>query len=193
MWKIVPRSFRLRSGVRARIDHVSVGARDLTESVRFYTELFGAEKIETPNFGYPVQWLRVGDLQIHLFQRSAAAPTYHHFGLEVDDFDTAFRETRARGMHDRETMGAHLNELPSGQVQLYVRDPGGNLVEINCADVRALSPEIRSELVTLRDRYPQDADNARASLDLKWSSSEPSGTIAMKSPTWRRQASKRSR
>jgi catechol 2,3-dioxygenase-like lactoylglutathione lyase family enzyme len=153
--------------MRARINHVSIGARDLEVSVRFYADLFGAEKIETPNFGYPVQWLRLGDLQIHLFQRGAAAPTYHHFAVEVDDFETAFRQTRARGMHDRDTMGGHLNELPSGQVQLYIRDPGGNLVEINCADAEALSEETRSELARLRDRFPQDADNSRARLYLE--------------------------
>jgi catechol 2,3-dioxygenase-like lactoylglutathione lyase family enzyme len=160
--------------MRARINHVSVGARELGDSVRFYKELFGAEEIDTPNFGYPVQWLRLGDLQIHLFQRTAAAPTYHHFALEVDDFESAYRETRARGMHDRDTMGWHLNELPSGQVQLYIRDPGGNLVEINCRDTARLSDETRSDLTQLRNRFPQAPNNARAHLYLEWSSSDHS-------------------
>jgi catechol 2,3-dioxygenase-like lactoylglutathione lyase family enzyme len=150
--------------MRARINHVSIGARQLGDSIRFYTELFGAEQIDTPNFGYPVQWLRLGDLQIHLFQRSQPAPAYHHFAVEVDDFETVFRRTLE--VHDRNTMGAHLNELPTGQVQLYLRDPGGNLVEVNCADAAALSDEIRAELVRLRDRYPQDARNSMAHLDL---------------------------
>ena len=150
--------------MRARINHISISARQLGESVRFYADLFGAEQIDTPNFGYPVQWLRLGDMQIHLFERSQPAPAYHHFAIEVDDFETAFRRTL--DAHDRDTMGAHLNELPSGQVQLYMRDPGGNLVEINCADATALSDEIRVELVRLRDRYPQDASNAAARLDL---------------------------
>ena len=158
--------------MRARINHVSIGARDLNASVRFYTDVFGAQTIETPNFGYPVQWLRVGELQIHLFERSGEAPKYHHLALEVDDFEAAFRETRARGMHDRETQGWHLNELPSGQVQLYIRDPGGNLVEINCAGPSSLSDEIRSELVRLTDRYPQDAENRRARLYLDLTRSE---------------------
>ena len=159
--------------MQARINHVSISARQLEESATFYIDLFGAEKIDTPNFGYPVQWLRLGDLQIHLFQRGGAAPTYHHFAVEVDDFETAFRKTRARGVHDRETMGWHLNELPSGQVQLYVRDPAGNLVEINWPDAGDLSEEVRSELRRLRDRYPQDSRNAAAQLDLKLPRSAP--------------------
>src|SRR6187455_2439899 len=54
---------RTRSGrlggmrVSGRINHVSVNARDLEESVDFYVDLLGAERIATPNFGLPVQWL----------------------------------------------------------------------------------------------------------------------------------------
>ena len=35
----------------SRINHVSVDARDLRESVDFYVELVGAEPIPSPNFG----------------------------------------------------------------------------------------------------------------------------------------------
>jgi lactoylglutathione lyase len=150
----------------AQINHVSIGARDLVDSVQFYAEVFGAQLIDTPNFGVPVQWLRVGDCQLHLFERQTPAPTYHHFALWVDDFEAVFWATRARGLHDSKTMGAHLNELPSGQIQLYLRDPGGNLVEVNSADGRALSDEIRLELVRLEDREPQNDSNRRAELDL---------------------------
>jgi len=150
----------------AQINHVSIGASNLGESVQFYVDIFGAECIDTPNFGFPVQWLRIGALQLHLFQRSAPAPIYHHFAMVVSDFEAVFRETRARGLHDAETMGAHLNELPSGQVQLYIRDPGGNLVEVNCADAASLSAEVRSEMVRLETRHPQNDSNRRARLDL---------------------------
>ncbi len=151
---------------RAHINHVSIGAKDLRESVQFYAEIFGAEMLDTPNFGFPVQWLRVGDLQLHLFERPGPAPTYHHFALAVDDFEAVFRATRARGLHDAETMGWHLNELPSGQVQLYIRDPGGNLVEVNWQDAHSLSDELRLEMVRLNDRQPQNESNRRAELYL---------------------------
>lgn len=149
-----------------RINHISVGAANLQESVRFYSELFGAEPIDTPNFGFPVQWLRIGDLQLHLFERPGAAPSYHHFALVVDDFESIFETTRKRNLQDRETMGYHLSELPSGQVQLYIRDPGGNLVEVNYPDARALSDEVRREMVRLSDRRPQNDSNRRAALYL---------------------------
>ena len=47
-----------------RINHVSINARDLQESVDFYVELVGAEPIPTPNFGLPVQWLALGRTQL---------------------------------------------------------------------------------------------------------------------------------
>jgi catechol 2,3-dioxygenase-like lactoylglutathione lyase family enzyme len=158
----------------AFINHVSIGAKDLDESARFYSEVFGAEKIETPNFGYPVQWLRIGDVQLHLFKRDAEAPTYHHFAIAVDDFDAVFRATREWKLHDRDTQGHHLFELPSGQVQLYIRDPGGNLVEVNWADARTLSDEIRGEMVRHADRHPQGESNLKATLYLDPSRPRPS-------------------
>jgi hypothetical protein len=57
----------------AQINHVSIGAQNLQDSVQFYAEIFGAQLIDTPNFGFPVQWLRIGDCQLHLFERPAPA------------------------------------------------------------------------------------------------------------------------
>jgi catechol 2,3-dioxygenase-like lactoylglutathione lyase family enzyme len=150
----------------AYINHISIGAKDIDESVRFYSTVFGAERIDTPNFGFPVQWLRLGDLQLHLFKRDAEAPVYHHFAIAVDNFDQVFRATRDQNLHDPNTMGRHLSELPSGQVQLYMRDPGGNLLDVNCADARTLSEEVRAEMVRLEERQPQDESNRRAVLYL---------------------------
>jgi catechol 2,3-dioxygenase-like lactoylglutathione lyase family enzyme len=60
------------------INHVSIHARDLDESVAFYERLFGMRRIPTPNSAFPVQWLQLGDQQLHLFVRPGAqAPTFH--------------------------------------------------------------------------------------------------------------------
>ena len=42
--------------------HVSVHAHDLEYSARFYTDLFGMEEIPSPDFPFPVRWLKVGAL-----------------------------------------------------------------------------------------------------------------------------------
>jgi len=148
------------------LNHVSVSAERLEESVRFYEDLFGLERIPTPNFGFPVQWLRVGDLQLHLFERPGGAPTYHHVAFSVDDFETVYARAKELGIHDRTTYGHHLYELPGNNAQMYLRDPSGNLVEVDWPDFRTLSPEIRGEMRRLADRDPQGAENLTATLFL---------------------------
>jgi catechol 2,3-dioxygenase-like lactoylglutathione lyase family enzyme len=150
----------------AWLNHVSVCARNLSDSMRFYQEVFGAEPVPTPNFGFPVQWLRVGDLQLHLFERPEGAPRYAHLAFAVEDLDRVYRLAKERGWTDGETFAYHLNELPGGQVQLYLRDPAGNLVEVNHPDASALGPEARADLRRLADRLPQSEENQRARLFL---------------------------
>lgn len=60
--------------------HVSVHAHALEESVVFYRSLFGMHEIPAPEFPFPVRWLLVGDLELHLFESDATAPAGHHFG-----------------------------------------------------------------------------------------------------------------
>jgi lactoylglutathione lyase len=148
------------------INHVSVSADDLDESARFYEDLFGMERIPTPNFGDPVLWLRVGDMQLHLFKRGVDAPQHHHFALEVDDIGEVYRKAEARGAFDSRTHGQHLRSLPSGQIQLYLRDPAGNLIEINWPSVETLPAELQEGLPSLSDEHPQSEENQRAHLYL---------------------------
>ncbi len=64
------------AGMRATaINHVSIPATDVDASCRFYEEVFGMERIPSPNFGAPVRWLRLGDLELHLFQVDEQPPT----------------------------------------------------------------------------------------------------------------------
>ncbi|MDI3339246.1 MAG: VOC family protein [Sphaerobacter sp.] len=148
------------------LNHVSVIARHLDESIRFYEELFGMERVPTPNFGFPVQWLRVGRLQLHLFERPGEAPVYHHLGLTVDDFAAVYRAAKARGVLDGTTFGHHLYELPGKNAQLYLRDPAGNLIEVDYPDATELPADVRADMRRLADRYPQSEENLRATLFL---------------------------
>ena len=118
--------------------HVSIHAHDLDESVRFYKDLFGMEEIPAPGFPFPVRWLRVGDLQLHLFQSEDLAPQGHHFGIEVDDFEATYKKARELGVQIEEGYFSNVYELPDGAVQLYVRDPADNMVEVNWPDVSTL-------------------------------------------------------
>lgn len=146
------------------LNHVSVCARDLQESIRFYQDVFGMEPVPTPNFGFPVQWMRVGDLQLHLFQRPEAAPQYYHFALTVDDFTAMYGKARDLDIFDRETFGHHVYELPGGCAQMYIRDPAGNCVEIDAADAASIDRSVVTDVRPLPN--PQSDENRRATLFL---------------------------
>jgi catechol 2,3-dioxygenase-like lactoylglutathione lyase family enzyme len=150
--------------VPPRINHVSITALDLEESVAFYVELVGAVPIATPNFGIPIRWLALGRTQLHLFVRDGEPPTHHHLGITVDDLEPAYRAAERRDALDRDTFSNHLVELPGDIVQLYVRDPAGNLVELDSHGVDRLPDDIRAELRPLWASQPQDEEQLSARL-----------------------------
>ncbi|MDH4177626.1 MAG: VOC family protein [Thermoleophilia bacterium] len=152
------------SGRALSLNHVSVIARDLEESLDFYVGLLGLEPVPTPNFGFPVQWLRVGDRQLHLFERPGEAPSHAHLALEIDDFMEVYRRAKARGALDHDTFGNAIYELPDGGIQLYLRDPAGNLVELDHRDASTIPQDEVPEYARLADRLSQEGDATRATL-----------------------------
>jgi catechol 2,3-dioxygenase-like lactoylglutathione lyase family enzyme len=163
--KIVP--------VRATgLNHVSVSALDVEESAQFYEQVFGMERLPTPTFSVPVVWLRVGDLQLHLFEQADAPAPRHHFALEVDDFEAFYLRLRELGIHDH-AWRSFIYELPSGEVQMYLRDPGGNLVEIDWPDISTLDRSVVEDIRKLADDVPQGPGAEDASLFLARSPSLP--------------------
>ena len=147
-----------------RINHVSVSAPDQDASGRFYVDVFGAERIPSPNFGFRVDWYRLGDTQLHLFPAEEAGPKRHHLGVTVDDILPVYRRARELGVIDPE-FSDWVRILADGTLQLYVRDPGGNLIEVN-APVGDLTTDDIPELKLLTELHPQGPEHAGARLDL---------------------------
>jgi catechol 2,3-dioxygenase-like lactoylglutathione lyase family enzyme len=146
------------------LNHVSITAPDLEASIRFYTQVFGMEQLPAPKFaGQAVAWLRLGDQQLHLMQRDGAAQ-FHHFGIDVDDFEAAYERVRELEIRDATTFMSSIVELPGGEAQMYLRDPAGNLVEINCPDASTLDRGVVTDLVRLVDVVPQDDEGLAARL-----------------------------
>ena len=133
-----------------RINHVSVSSPDQDESARFYTELFGAERLPAPNFGFRVDWFRFGDTQLHIFPEDDKAPKRHHLGISVDDILPIYRRAKELGVIDP-VFTDYVRVLEDGNVQFYLRDPGGNLAR----DQRA-----RGRLHDRRHPGAQAADGA---------------------------------
>jgi catechol 2,3-dioxygenase-like lactoylglutathione lyase family enzyme len=146
------------------INHVSINALSLEESVEFYVDLIDAEVIPAPNFGVPVQWLAIGRTQLHLFERDEKPTSHHHLGITVDDLEPVYRAAERRGAFDDKAFGNHLVELPGDVVQLYVRDPAGNLVEFDQHGAARLPEDIRARLKGIWDINPQSDDNMTGRL-----------------------------
>jgi YD repeat-containing protein len=142
--------------------HVSIHADDLEESLRFYTELFGMRRVPSPDFSRPVEWLELGEQQLHLMLRDTPAPVFHHIGIDVDDFEAAYRLASERGLFDGGEPNAR--ELNDGAVQMYLRDPAGNLVEVNWPDASTLDRSVVTTLRKISDERPQSDEALRARL-----------------------------
>jgi catechol 2,3-dioxygenase-like lactoylglutathione lyase family enzyme len=147
-------------------NHLSVGAKNLEESVRFYQEVLGMELIPTYNFGFKTKYLRCGDLQLHVFELEDHVPVYQHFALDVDDFQGIYDRAKASGVLDAKTFRNAVNELPDGCVQMYLRDPAGNLIEIDWPDVSTLDRSRIPEMKLLSEFAVQDDEGLKASLYL---------------------------
>ena len=147
-----------------RLNHVSIHASDMEESLRFYIEVFGMERLPSPNFSEHVEWLRLGDQQLHLFRRDTPAPAFHHIALDVDDFEAAYLKAKELGLFDEGAFAASVRELPDGAVQMYLRDPAGNLVEVDWPDIGTLDRTIVTNITRLADERPQTGEAARAML-----------------------------
>ena len=78
-----------------------------------------------------------------------------------------FRRAEAMGAFDRVTNRHHLIELPGDVAQTYVRDPAGNLMEIDTPGASRLPEELRAQMKRLDELYPQDEANRRARLSVR--------------------------
>jgi YD repeat-containing protein len=85
----------------------------------------------------------------------------------VDDFEEAYTRAKHLGVLERESFFEDMYELPDGSVQMYVRDPAGNLVEIDWPDVTTLDRSLFPELQRLADSVAQNGDALRATLYLE--------------------------
>ena len=140
----------IRSG--NNIQHVNLMVGDIDAAVSFYTEVIGLGLASTPDLGFPAQFIAINDYQeIHLNQLADVTPERAHFCQRVADFNGVFRRAKSAGVIETRTWG-HARRLATGVMQLFVRDPEGNLVEIACDADQPIDPEIfTDEAFTVAD------------------------------------------
>jgi lactoylglutathione lyase len=90
------------------IQHVNVNVDNLDAAIPFYRDILGLSLDETPDQGFRCQFFKIGAVQqIHM--------------NEIRDERQFVIDTAAWGK---------VRQLPNGKMQMFVRDPSGNLIEI---------------------------------------------------------------
>ena len=114
----------------AHIHHINVNVDDLETAIPFYRDVVGLPLDPTPEQGMLSQFFRINDRQqIHMNVLDDARAFRGHFCLEVPDFEGVFRRAKEANAIDTSPWG-RVRALPGGKMQMFVRDPHGNLIEI---------------------------------------------------------------
>ena len=149
------------------INHVALPVDDVDRASRFYVDWFGATVIPSPRFPVPVAWLLLGKVQVHLVQHPGPASSAYHFAVAIEDkarFEALYWRAEREGLLDRETFPNHIYELPNGNVQMWMRDSAGNIIEVDHPDADDLSPEIVAVMKRWADDNEQSPWNRSSSL-----------------------------
>ena len=104
-----------------RLTHVNLRVQNLSDAVRFYTEVLGLEPIPRNDRGGTGAWFRLGNTEVHLAEDATPQPrSKRHFAVEVTDLVEARREAGQKGVEiDQEDVG-----------RFWMRDPSGNRIEV---------------------------------------------------------------
>ena len=113
------------------IQHVTVAAEDLDESVRFY-ELLGMTLVhDRPDLGIDGAWMQCAGEQVHIVVRHGrpVPDATTHFAVIVDDLDACVAELAGHGVEANP-----LRRVQGAGRQVFIQDPTGNVVELNQPD-----------------------------------------------------------
>jgi len=108
----------------------------------------------------PMTAISINHVSIHAQDLERSAAFYERLSVRSDDWRA--REQRLR---DDSAFFSGMCELPDGSVQMYLRDPAGNLIEVG-PDARTLVARIREALIPLSATVHQTSEARRPTLYL---------------------------
>lgn len=115
-----------------QINHATIIVDHLERARNFYEQELNLEPLPTFNLDFPAQFYRVNDTQqLHVTEWPDTPSFRGHVCLQVDDFNAIFFRMRELNLIDISPWGK-VRRLPDGAMQMFVRDPAGNLLEISC-------------------------------------------------------------
>ncbi|KAA2218948.1 VOC family protein [Maribacter flavus] len=114
-----------------KINHVALVVSNLEEACEFYEHELGLEPIPAFLFDYPTAFFKFNEeQQLHLTEWEDSYSFRGHLCVTVDDINAVFFRMKELGVIDIQPWGK-VRQLPDGAIQMFVRDPSGNLVEIS--------------------------------------------------------------
>jgi catechol 2,3-dioxygenase-like lactoylglutathione lyase family enzyme len=144
------------------INHVTLIVDDLEKARAFYTNVLGLEELPAYAFDYPVQFYKINDRQqLHITQWKDAYSFRGHVCLQVADFNETFRTLKELGAIDITPWGK-VRRLRDGAMQMFARDPSGNLLELSHPDASTVDAAIfEDELVEPGDVFVSGRGESR--------------------------------
>jgi catechol 2,3-dioxygenase-like lactoylglutathione lyase family enzyme len=155
------------------IEHYLVQTADMEKTVRWYEEVLQLQKGRTPDFGFPVQWMYIGDRDVlHIthggVKSSANRKTY--LGQQSDVLQgsgvidhVGFRASGLAELRDRLTsMGVQFKERQvndQGLYQIFLFDPNDVKVELNFPVEEATAAGITAPVSAATFQYQHVADD----------------------------------
>lgn len=108
------------------VHHVAVVVDDLDAARSFYCEKLAMQEIARPQFESSGFWVQIGAQELHVSQGPEAPHKRNHFALAVEDISDAVAQLEANGV-----MVRRGREVSGAGRQAFLRDPWGNLIELN--------------------------------------------------------------
>ncbi|KAL6343483.1 hypothetical protein AAG906_024848 [Vitis piasezkii] len=127
------------------IHHIARGSADVKRLAKFYQEILGFERVESPNLGVEVVWLRLPPVfTLHLIQKDPESklpetpwnassavvdPKHltrsHHICFSISNYESFVQTLKEKGIEIFE------NTQPDGKTkQAFFFDPDGNGLEV---------------------------------------------------------------
>jgi len=144
-----------------KINHVTVIVDNLEKAGQFYQNELGLEPLPAFHFDYPVMFFKFNDeQQLHISEWEDTTSFRGHICVQVDDFNGLFFRMKELNAIDIKPWGK-VRQLPDGAMQMFLRDPAGNLVEISSAPDSEVDPAIFEDELYQEGLYVSDRKDFR--------------------------------
>ncbi|WP_339071007.1 VOC family protein [Chitinophaga sp. 212800008-4] len=144
-----------------KINHVTLIVDNLEKAGEFYQHELGLEPLAAFRFDYPVMFFKFNEeQQLHISEWDDNTSFRGHVCVQVDDFNSLFFRMKELNIIDVNPWGK-VRKLPDGAMQMFVRDPAGNLVEISSVPGASIDPRIFADELYEEGLYVSNRNDFR--------------------------------